>query len=68
MSADYDLKPYRVEWQFSMNIHWTPVTSCDDHDGALATAEAHVEQYGGYCRVIAQHVIHRTRGTQPAQA
>lgn len=61
MSADCDLKPYRIEWQFQLDISWTPVTSCDSHDEALAAAEAHVGKYGGYCRVISQHVIHRTK-------
>lgn len=68
MSAHYDLKPYRIEWQFSTNVNWVPVTSCDSHDEAMTAAEEHVEKYDGYCRVISQHVIHRTKhGAQSAK-
>lgn len=59
MSAHPDLKPYRVEWQFTRTVTWVPVTSCDSHEEALGAAEKHIGEYGGFCRVIAQHVIHR---------
>jgi hypothetical protein len=69
MSADYDLKPYRIEWQFDRTVTWTPVTSCEEHDAALKVAERHAAQYGGFCRVISQHVIYRVPdGAKPATA
>lgn len=61
MSADHDLKPYRIEWQFTLSTTWTPVTSCEKHEEAIKIAGKQVDQYGGFCRVIAQHVIHRVK-------
>lgn len=61
MSQDHHLQPYRIEWQAHHRVHWTLVTSCDDHDEALSAAEAQVEKYGGFARVVSQHVIHRAQ-------
>lgn len=63
MSAAYDLKPYRVEWQYNRTITWTLAGDggYDSHDEARAAAADWVKEYGGFTRVIAQHVIERVR-------
>lgn len=57
--SDPHLHPYRVEWQANRTTNWVPHRDSDSHDDARALAREHVKSYGGYCRVIAQHVIER---------
>lgn len=62
MSADYDLKPYRVEWRHGGNTTWVLAKGGNDsHDEARSDARAHVDEYGGEARVIVQYVIERVK-------
>jgi hypothetical protein len=61
VSAEYDLKPYRVEWQRFRTSTWVLAGDggYDSHEDACACAREWVKAYGGFTRVIVQHVIQR---------
>ena len=61
MSAEYDLKPYRVEWQHNRVTTWVlgAKGGYDSHDEAREAALKHVADFGGFARVVVQHVIER---------
>lgn len=59
MSADLSPKPYRIEWRAILTTTWLLVKEADSHDEALTIAREHVGEFGGYTRVIVQHVIER---------
>lgn len=61
MSADYDLKPYRVEWRHGATTWVLAKEGNDSHEEARDDAKAHVDEYGGEARVIVQHVIERVK-------
>lgn len=61
MSADYELKPYRVDWPYTLTTSYVLVKDCDSHEDARDVAAAHVKKFEGECRVISQHVIERVK-------
>jgi hypothetical protein len=61
VSADYNLKPYRVDWRYSLQVVYCLVKEFDSHEDARDTAAAHVKKFEGECRVISQHVIERVK-------
>lgn len=61
-----DLATYRIEHRYvgrgAVTDNWLLVTTTDDHDEAIRTADDWPTKWPGeMARVVTQHVIHRTR-------
>jgi hypothetical protein len=55
--TEMKLLPYRVEWRSSASTHWCRIEDRATRDEADALAAATLDQFGGFCRLITQHVI-----------
>lgn len=58
-NIDFSPKPYRIERRLHIGQPWMLVDEADSHDEALRKADASVDEWDGYARVVVQHVIHR---------
>lgn len=56
MSHD-PLPPYRVVWRAHLTTGWTLLGDRDTREEADTLAIESMKLYGGYCRLIAQHVV-----------
>lgn len=57
-NVDFSPKPYRIEWRLG-RTPWALAAESDSHDDARRLAREHVEKFGGFSRVVVQHVIER---------
>lgn len=54
---DVAVPPYRVEWRPNLVVRWSLVGPAGTRERADALARESLAKWGGYCRLIAQHVI-----------
>lgn len=54
---DVDVAPYRVEWRPNLVTNWSLSGLRPTREEADALAVKTLEDHGGYCRLLTQHVI-----------
>lgn len=57
------LAPYRVMWRANLSTRWILMKDATTREEADDIAAYAINAYGGYCRLITQHVIAESERT-----